>query len=199
MTCEPSTASRGADSLTLCAADSPAKTSALRDAEPELKERVAGCGQRWRESFAKFDRASRSWKIRQLWLFADLEESLAIWPKWGWMHDGECLDVATPEGCTNEIESGYLHLPTNGKNETKGSSRKRFRNSADFRGAKMSEGLRTSFNDPIYTTPRFAERMMDWPTNWTRLQPLETGKFQAWLRSHGARSPDFQTLEGAKA
>jgi hypothetical protein len=189
-TCEPSMGDLGGDGLMSSAVGFPARTSALLEEGQESKASEADCGEKWLESFATFNRDSSSWKIRQLWLFADLDESLATWPKWGWMRGGECWDAGTPVGCTNAIESGYLHLPTIGKNETKGSSRKRFRNSPDFRGAKMSEGLRTSLNDPIYTHPRFAELMMGWPLNWTRLQPLETDKFQSWLRSHGE---SFQT------
>jgi hypothetical protein len=30
------------------------------------------------------------------------------------------------------------------------------------------------------------EWMMGWPIGWTALEPLETGRFRSWLRSHGA-------------
>lgn len=183
--CEHLTQSRGVDSSMSCAEGSRVKTLALQGQGKESLENAAGCGQRWRESFAKLDHVSCSWKIRQLWLFEDLDESLATWPKWGWMQDGECWAAETPVGCTNAIESGFLHLPTIGKSETKGSSRKRYRNSPYFRGAKMSEGLRICEADPIYTHPRFAELMMGWIENWTRLQPLGMDKFQQWLDSHG--------------
>jgi hypothetical protein len=101
------------------------------------------------------------------------------------MRGGELWVVETPEGCTNAIESGYLHLPTITANETKGSSRKRFINSPDFRGAKMSEGLRISTSCPQYTHPDFAELTMGWIIGWTDLKPLATDKFQQWLHSHG--------------
>ena len=41
------------------------------------------------ESFAKLDRATSSWKIRQIWLFEGLDESLETWPRWGMMRNGE--------------------------------------------------------------------------------------------------------------
>jgi DNA-cytosine methyltransferase len=50
----------------------------------------------------------------------------------------------------------------------KGSSQKRYKGSPDFRGAKMSEGLRTCLSDPIYTHPNFAEAVMGFPKDWTR-------------------------------
>lgn len=190
MTSEPLTEILGADKLKSLRVDFLARTSHVPEMELELMEKEAVCGNTWRESFAKWDRGLCLWKIRQLWLFEDLERSLEIWPRWGTMRDGECWDAETPEGCTNAIESGYLHLPTIGKNETKGSGRNRFRNSPHFRGAKMSEGLRISESDPIYTHPRFAELMMGWPTKWSSAEPLETAKFQRWLRSHGVASED---------
>lgn len=67
-----------------------------------------------------------------------------------------------------------LFLPTIGKNEPKGSSKKRFRGSAHFRGAKMSEGLRICENDPIYLHPSFAEAVMGFPIGWTELGAAET-------------------------
>ena len=78
-----------------------------------------------------------------------------------------------------------LTIPTIGKNENKGSSTKRFIGSPDFRGAKMSEGLRICAEDPIYLNPLFAELVMMWPMGWTDLQPLEMDRFREWLSSHG--------------
>jgi hypothetical protein len=193
MTCEHLTANHGEEKSMLSAADSPVRTSVLPVQGLESKDQEVDSGEKWPEPFGKLDRATSSWKIRQLWLFADLDESLATWPKWGMMLDGECWDVETPEGCTNAIESGLLHLPTIGKNEFKGSSQKRFLGSQDFRGAKMSEGLRTCKTDPIYLDPAFAEKVMNWPITWTELAPLETGKVQQWLNSHGKPCEEIRT------
>ena len=82
-----------------------------------------------------------------------------------------------------------LSLPTIGYNEYKGSGSKRFLGSKDFRGAKMSEGLRTCKTDPIYLNPLFAELVMMWPTEWTDLRPLATDRFREWLNSHGNVCP----------
>ena len=67
-----------------------------------------------------------------------------------------------------------LFLPTIGKNEPKGASRNRFRGSEHFRGAKMSEGLRTCEADPNYLHPSFAEAAMGFPIGWTELGPAAT-------------------------
>jgi hypothetical protein len=36
--------------------------------------------------------------------------------------------------------------------------------------------------------PQWVEWLMAWPIGWTDLKPLETARFQAWLRSHGISS-----------
>ena len=183
---EHSTESRGEEKPTSSAVDSRAKTSVSPGVGlAESMGQEADCGERWPEWFAKLDRTTSSWRIRQLWLFADLDKSLETWPKWGTMLDGECWELETPEGCMNEIASRLLHLPTLGKNEFKGSARRRFRGSKDFHGAKMLEGLRTCEQDQMYIRPDFAEIMMNFPTGWTELRPLETHKIQQWLNLHG--------------
>ncbi len=184
----PFAANHGEALLTSFLAASRARTSASQEKAQGSTDHEADSGGSLPESFAKFDSRSSSWKIRQLWLFADLDESLATWPRWGMMRDGECWELETPEGCTNEIESGLLHLPTPGKNEYRSSSRKRFIGSPDFRGAKTSEGLRTCLADPTYTAPRFCEIIMGFPTQWTELQPSAMPNIQAWLNSHGKPS-----------
>ena len=41
-------------------------------------------------------------------------------------------------------------------------------------------------DDPVVTlNPPFAELMMGWPMGWTDLKPLETAKFQRWLKQFG--------------
>jgi len=98
MTCEHSTESRGEDSLTLCVAGSLVRTSAKAEVEPELTDPKVDFGNKWHESFAKLDPQSCSWKIRQLFLFEGLEQSLEIWPKWGLMQSGECWELPMPSG-----------------------------------------------------------------------------------------------------
>ena len=77
-----------------------------------------------------------------------------------------------------------LSIPTIGANEFKGSGKNRFIGSPDFRGAKMSEGLRTCETDPIYLNPSFVELVMMWPVGWTDLKPLAMAKFQEWQQQH---------------
>jgi hypothetical protein len=113
------------------------------------------------------------------------------------------LSLPTPRNCTAmqaqitentalarfpnlETVLARLTIPTLGKNEGRGTSQKRYLGSEDFRGAKMSEGLRTCETDPIYLNPLFAELVMMWPLGWTDLRALGTDKFRQWQHSHGA-------------
>src|ERR1700722_15151968 len=76
-------------------------------------------------------------------------------------------------GSQEHIQTTLYHyglLPTIGANENKGSSKKRFKGSADFRGAKMSEGLRTTLEDHIYLNPSFAGLGIGYPKDYTLLE-----------------------------
>ena len=96
-----------------------------------------------------------------------LEEYSGTWPAWGIMQDGA---VYAPHGLEPSIdESGYLLLPTITASESKSVSRKRYRNSKHYKGTKMSEALRSDYNDPNYLHPRFAEAAMGFPDYWTDL------------------------------
>ena len=152
--------------------------------EKDLMEKKADCGLNLQESFSTYNQSSSSWKTHQGSSPMALVEFLGRWPKWGTMRNGVCSAAPISELGIKENEFGFS-VPTIGKNEYKGCSQKRFRGSPAYRGAKMSEGLRTSATDPMYTHPNFAEQAMGWPITWTELRPLETDKFQQWQRAHG--------------
>ena|SRR5882672_898025 len=184
MTCEHFMETRGVEKLMLSAEVSPVRTLAFLETVQVSKGSEVLYGKKWPESFAKLDLETCLWKTPQCLLFADLEQSLEIWPRWGMMHSGECFHAEMLVEFIYENVSSFT-VPTIGKNEFRGSSHKRFLDSPAFHGAKMSEGLRTCEDDPIYLNPCFAELTMDWPLGWTDLQPLEMAKFQVWLNSHG--------------
>lgn len=87
------TENHGGDSLMLSAGDSPAKIYQLPEREPELKASAADCGPRCTESFARFDRDSRSWKTPQCSLLEGLDEYSETWPKAGTMRRGWCWEL----------------------------------------------------------------------------------------------------------
>lgn len=99
---------------------------------------------------------------------ADSTRSLMIWRAQVTRRNRLLFRLAQLVPGTSGTASGFV--PTIGKNEGKGASRKRFKGSAHFRGAKMAEGLRTSFQDPIYTHPHFAAASMGYPKNWAHTE-----------------------------
>lgn len=184
MTCEPLTVNLGEGVLTWFLAASPVRTYHQQAEAQGSQESVQGCGWKWQESSVKYDPDMSLWKTRQCSLLADSEWFSETWPRWGTMRDGECWELPMSERPTFEKESGFV-LPTIVANEGKGSARNRYIGSPEYRGSKMSEGLRTCAEDPIYLNPCFAEIVMGFPEGWTELKPLETLSFQQWQQQHG--------------
>jgi hypothetical protein len=97
-----------------------AKTSAPPEKEPESAGHEAGSGVKWRESLAKYDLSTSSWKIPQCLFAGDLSEYSGTWPRWGTMRNGELWERNMPlqirsldASITNEKESGLLgRFPT---------------------------------------------------------------------------------------
>ena len=184
MTFKPLTENRGEELLTLYLEDFHAKTSQPQEKEQELTESDLECGEKWRGSFTKYDQDTSSWRTHQCSLLGGLDEFSETWPQWGLMLDGECWEAETVGQFIDETEFG-LSLPTPGKNEFAGTSKKRYLNSPHFRGAKTVEALRICETEKAYSHPQFLEAIMGWPTMWTGLAPLETDKFQEWQQQPG--------------
>lgn len=125
------------------------------------------CG-KWCEPFAWFDQKSGCWRTFQKSLDGGWAELLGAWPPAGMTVSGIAYQRTPLVRHTSVLES--MLLPTLTANEGKGSGRNRYRNSPNFRGAKMSEGLRTCLEDPIYTHPNFAEAAMGLEKDWTLLE-----------------------------
>ena len=181
-----------------------ARTYHTLDTVPDLPANVPAFGGWSAEPFAWYDRPSRCWRTWQRCLIEGWERYSGAWPRSGMTRNGiayrfrplalptdgtEFVFLPTPRANDaqkrgnfdiNNLRNGFpaavkrLFLPTLGKNETKGASRKRFLGSDHFRGAKMSEGLRTCEEDPTYLHPSFAEAVMGFPIGWTELQDAAT-------------------------
>jgi len=89
-----------------------AKISVAQGKVLALLELEAVYGVRWRESFAKLDRDTCSWKTRQCLLLGGLESFSETWPKWGMMRDGECSERVMPAHPTSGTGSGYWRSPS---------------------------------------------------------------------------------------
>jgi len=108
MTYKPLTENLGGELLTLYRAGFPARIFHPQEKVQELTENVAGCGEKWRASFTKYDHDSRSWKTHQCSLLEDLESFSETWPQWGLMRDGECWEQRTLEQTIRGTGFGLL-------------------------------------------------------------------------------------------
>jgi hypothetical protein len=106
-----STASRGTDTSTLSAGDSPAKTFPWPEKATDSTGSVPVSGGKWRESLAKYDPVSRSWRTAQRSLFEDSTECLETLPRWGTTRRGELFQQQTLVRPTSESESGSWPTP----------------------------------------------------------------------------------------
>jgi len=110
-TSKPLTGSLGAEKSTSFVEGSRAKTSAQPGEARELKASEAGFGERWRESLAKYDPNTHSWRTPQCSLLEGLDVFSETWPKWGMMRNGACWELTTRVRLTEENESGFWPTP----------------------------------------------------------------------------------------
>lgn len=189
---------------TSSAEDSHARISASPEKEQDWQEQEAGCSTRPSMPFAYYDHDTSSWRTSQPCLFGGWMPFSERWPRSGMMLNGIAYRLPPLVPRISGTEFSFLHtprandaqkrgnidhnnprngfvgsirkrfLPTIGANEYKGASKNRFLGSKAYRGAKMSEGLRSGLKDPIYLNPYFAEVSMGFPIGWTELDALET-------------------------
>ena len=217
MTCEPLTDELGADVLTWCLAASPVRTSAQPAKAPESTESVAECGRTWRESFARWDHVTSSWKTRQCSLLVGLDVFSETWPQWGMMRGGECSVQTMPALHTGGTGSGLWPTPTvhgnynrKGLSATSGDGLATAVSRFPTPTACMSKGSslasltrksgRSMVNDRLdhnvmashggSLNPTWVEWLMGWPLAWTDLKPSGTDKFRQWQNSHGKPSQE---------
>lgn len=205
-TCEPSTDEHGEALLTWFLAGFHARTSAQPEKAQASQESAADSGNTWRELSAKWDRASSSWKTHRYLWEEDLPSSSVILPRWGMMHDGvlsERITLALPIEGTG---SGLWPTPTVcGNYNRKGASKtsgdglatavKIWPTPTAHNAKECNAPSESERNTPTLASqaggklnPNWVEWLMAWPIGWTALEPLETGRFQAWLDSHGTPS-----------
>ena len=98
---------------------SPAKTSPSRGCVQGSKASAQDCGPNSIDSFATYDRATRSWRTSQTCLLAlakgeadGLDEFSETWPKSGTTRNGAAYRLPTLVPPSSVIESGSLPRPT---------------------------------------------------------------------------------------
>ena len=191
MTYKPLTESRGEELLMSYLAGFHAKTYQPQEKAQELKESAQECGEKWRGSFVKYSLNSCSWKTHQCSLLGDLDEFSATWPKWGLMRDGECWEETPLESTQSGNEFGFWPTPTK-SDGTQHGKEKWIKNSRSKRislgKTPPTEKITYAYYEadiPMKFFPEISEELMIWPRGWTRLEQLETDRFQAWQQQHG--------------
>lgn len=111
-TCAHSTAGHGADVSKSCPADFRAQTFHRPGRAQGLMASTADCGEKWRASFARFDRDTSSWRTAQRSLLGDSERCSVIWPRSGMTVGGHAYPLPTAGLRTSGTESGFLPTPT---------------------------------------------------------------------------------------
>ena len=188
MTCEPSTASRGADTLMSSAADFHAPTLARPTPTNEgLTASIVGSGEKWRGSFARWNQTSPLWKTSQASLFEDSIESYGTWPQWGYMLHGACFQARTLESRCGANACGLWRPATSGDSVGRGYHGKLDGNHWAALPGQICQFLGLPIQCPQtgLIAPWVYEVLMGWPEGWTASEPLETGKHLDWLRLHG--------------
>jgi hypothetical protein len=212
-TFKPLTDDRGGAVLTSFLAAFPAKTLAQPEREPESTEHEAACGGIWPESFARWDRATSSWKTPQCSLLAGLDEFSETWPRWGMMRNGECSVLSMPEPRTSESESGSSeNWPTPRSCSAMAASitpesahaANRFPNLETVVGRRMWatpkcqdsrhaswDRNKSNLGEQVAglhggkLNPTWVEWLMAWPLGWTDCAASATDKFRQWCDLHG--------------
>lgn len=110
-TSAPSMESRGVAWWILSLVASRARTSPSPELAKDSTASAADSGPKWHESFARWDRATCSWKTPQLSLLEGSDVFSETWPRWGMMQRGECSALSMPELPTSESESGSWATP----------------------------------------------------------------------------------------
>lgn len=194
----PSTDARGLALLTLFREASRAKTSALPAEATDSTESAAASGWKWPGSFAKWDRASCTWRTRQCSLIEDSTEFSGTWPRWGVLRDGECSELTTLAPPSTESESGYWQTPTtrDGKGQSGLGNRIKRGKPGKPHVANLCDQIVDIGRPDLVRCIEFRYRLMAWPIGWTGCEPLATDKFQQWLRAHGFCWSDMNTHNG---
>ena len=158
----------------------PGRTTTLTAKRTAFAESAAAFGRKCAESLERFNLALWLSKTPRHCGSADLALSCETLPRWGIMLDGECLEFASLARIISEKGfSSTLPTPTC-HNAKEGAYPAEFTRNTPTLAAQIGGKV----------NPQWNEWRMGWPIGWTDLKPLGTGKFQAWLLSHGESSAE---------
>ncbi len=173
MMLNPSKANLGVELWILSLQASRASRSPLQDCSTEPTTHEI-CGRTQYVLSGKWDHATHSWRMsRDLQPTSTSKKSLAICRTQGLVQNGKLFLPLNSGHRTCVRGSRYLPTPT----------------ARDWRISKRPPPSRNSacLNDIVGgpLNPEYVEWLMAWPIGWTKLEPLETIKFQSWQQLHG--------------
>ncbi len=166
MTSEHLTVSHGEDVLMWCLEVSHVKPIPAR-LEAATRRMTSGrkCGESWQRSLpgTYLPRTPKD---------ARLIVRPTTWKRWGMKPAVFPFPRLTWARTMFGIDTGYVHTPTA---------------TANYMAPSMKKwpGCREFARVFGMVSPEIHEHLMGWPIGWSALKPLETGRFQSWLRQHG--------------
>lgn len=213
LTCAVLTESHGADLLTWFLADSRVRTYQLPGMAQVSMGPDLGSGVKWRESSARYDLQSSTWKTHLCLWEEDLPWSSVTLPKWGMTRSGALFQHPTLErpisataaglwptplrsdatrgDCNSErsrrspsLVSAYRSWPTPVASMAKGSSPAALTRKSGADRSNDRLDHAVMASDGGQLNPEWVEWLMGWPIGWTELKPLEMARFQEWQRQH---------------
>ena len=166
------TEDRGKELWTWFLEDSPAKRSLLLQEEEILLQRTYGT-----KCVGLSERYALTLSLQKMYPKKPYYKRKTIFYKTGTTLSTLNFPRKTLVQIMNGTDFGYLHTPTTIANFASPSMRKH----------RSCRNFVTAFGKP---SPTNFEYLMGWPSGWTDLKPLETGKFQLWRQSHFANSTE---------
>lgn len=174
-------------------ADSPARTSALRVMERAWQESAADYSLRSRDSLARYDRDSSSWKMCLPFGAAGPTLSSDDWPASGMTVDGECFPLSTWERRTSESDGGYWPTATATDSKSSRNATVKDRKADGHSGVTLTDFV-TLFPTPAASSygtnkgggslnPTWVEWLMGYPLGHTALEDWAT----QWFRPKRAK------------
>lgn len=165
--CQPIASSAMAYPFTQSAAGSHARTSALLEPAAALTGHAAGCGEKWHDSFASYDRATSSWKMSQRCFIGGSAEFSGTWPRSGMMRSGIAYRLPPVVSRTFGIGSGLLPTPTTSPDDWSITYDTALR-WLGRRQKNLGSVVHLHFGSTTgRLSPLFVEEMMGFPTRWT--------------------------------
>lgn len=186
--CEPLTGSRGECEWMSSLVDSHAPTSARRTLQKQAwMAKRADSGEKWPESFARWNLNGSLWRTSQQSLFGGWIEFSGTWPQWGMMLHGECWEVKMSVSRCGGTECGLWRPATSGDSVGRGYHGKLSGNHWPALPGQICQylGLPIQCPETGKIAPWVFEVLMGWPEGWTESAPLETDSLREWRRLHG--------------